>query len=258
MAWRTANLAACVAFNSGVTNRLRENYRGFVQDKIIKEKSEPSSKTFAPSSFRCERKSWFRLRGVQPDVLKSPDVGLEYKAEVGTARHLVIQSNLRDMLGDDWVPVSEYLQSNPIPYEYELEVADSGLETKVAIMNPPIHFACDGILRIDGKIYLLEIKTCERSSFDELTDPKPGHLDQIKCYCALLGIQDIIFIYEDRLYGDMKFYEYHVSLSDMQAVIKKMEYIMQMADANLAPDRLDRSDYMCSNCEYKSKCTEWG
>ena len=43
----------------------------------------------------------------------------------------------------------------------------------------------------------------------------------------------------------------------MSQVKQDMVYVMQMAEANIAPERLPIGDYMCSNCEYKLKCKEW-
>lgn len=254
--FRTANLSALVKFNSAASSKFITMYEGFVQDKIRNEKSGPSSPTFAPSSFRCERKNWFRLRGVEVDPIDNPDVSLDFKARMGTACHQIIQTNLKEALGEDWIDVESYLKSNPIPYEYELSVGE--LETRVSIEDPPVRFACDGIIRWEGKLYLLEIKTADYSSFSDLTDPKEVHMDQIKCYATLLGISDVLVLYQDRQHGDLKCYEISISLSDKQKVLDKMRYIQHMAECNLAPDRLDRSDYMCSNCEYLSKCKEWG
>lgn len=254
--FRQANLKALVKFNSAVSSDILDSYEGFVLDKISKEKSEPSSKTFAPSGFRCKRKMWFRLRGSQPDVISNPDYTLDFKARIGTYCHTIIQSNLKTILNDDWIEVEDYLKDNPIPYEYSIE--SSELESKIEIFNPPVRFACDGIIRWKGEYYLIEIKTCDYADFENLTDPKPIHIDQVKCYSSLLNIPKVLFIYMDRQYGGMKCYEYKISLGDMKDILNQMSYIQDMADNNLAPERLDYSDYMCTNCEYKKKCKEWG
>lgn len=256
MGFRTVNFDSVVKFNSAASSEFLQFYESHVVKMLQAKSAEPKSRTFAPSSFRCHRKNWFRLRGTQPDVIANPDIALNFKAEVGTARHRIIQSNLKEALGADWISVEDYLKEHPIPYEYTL--TNNGLETLVSIQNPPIRFACDGIVRWKGKLYLLEIKTADYSSWDELTDPKNVHMDQVKCYCTLLGIHDVLFLYEDRQFGGMKCYEEHISDLDFKHIIDTMLYIQKMADCNLAPERLPYTDYACRNCEYAIKCKEWG
>lgn len=257
MAFRPYNPAAITKFNSSTSSDILNFYNDFVVNQYKVKSAEPKSRTFAPSAFRCNRKNWFRLRGTTPDMLDVPDVTLNYKAEVGTARHEIIQSNLKNALGDDWIDVEQYLNDNSdITYDYSVQ--QSGYESRVSISNPPIKFACDGIIRWKDKLYLLEIKTADYSSWDELTDPKEIHIDQVKCYCTLLKIHDVLFLYEDRQYGGMKCYEVHVSDIDFQEVTNKFAYIQKMAEYNLAPDKLPAGDYMCRNCEYQKKCKEWG
>lgn len=258
MAFRTANLQALVKFNSDASRKFIQQYEGFVLRKIESEVSEPPHRTFAPSSFRCSRKQWFRLRGTQPDKVERPDVALNFSAEVGTARHKVIQQNLKEMLKDDWIEVEDYFKSIELPSNYILTKSDDGLETLVEFTDIPVRFAVDGIIRINGKIYLLEIKTSDHGAFAELTDPKPIHIDQVKCYCAMLNLFNVLMVYEDRQYGDMKCYQVNFSSLDQIGVMEKMKDLQTMAQSNLAPERLPHGDYMCSNCEYKKKCKEWG
>ena len=255
MGFRGVNFAAIAKFNSAASSELLTFYDTQVSNHLQLQSMEPKSQTFAPSSFRCKRKSWFRLRGVEPDMLKTPDHVLEFKAQLGTACHRVIQTHLKQALGTDWIEVKDYLDTHPIPYNYELTV--DGLETKVALLDPPMRFACDGIIRWKEKIYLLEIKTADYASFANLTDPKVEHLDQITCYSAILGLPDVIVIYQDRQTGDMKCYEHHISSDASIGVINTMREIQQFAKYNLAPEKLSSGDYMCSNCEYKIKCSQW-
>ena len=258
MGFRVADLSHLARFNSATTSKFLDRYEAFVKSQALKRLSAPSSCTFAPSSFRCPRKSWFRLRGVSKDELKDVDMTLEYTAEVGTARHQVIQSNLQAMLGEDWLDVDTYLATHPIRYQYTC--VQSGYETKVSIVSPPVSFACDGIIRLDGVVYLLEIKTCDRSAFDQLTAPKPVHMDQIKCYSTMLNIDRVIFIYEDRQFGELKVFEVKVADFEKQAILHSMNDIMQAVNDNLAPSKVAGawSDYMCKNCEYSKKCRDWG
>ena len=151
-------------FNSTVSSNFRDLYNKILFDKYKKEEERKPSQTFAPSSFRCDRLSFFKIRGVEPDPVFEVDMGLEFSAIIGTACHEEIQKNLKDSIGDNWVSVSQYLKDNPIEYEYKINQI-SEFETRLEFTNPPVRFACDGIIKIDDIYYLLEIKTSEYQSF---------------------------------------------------------------------------------------------
>ena len=206
---------------------------------------------------RCKRISWFRLRGVQPDIDSNPDLTLNFAADIGTACHRIIQENLIDQLGSDWISVEDYLKELNPNYSYKVE--QSGFETQVEIEDPPIKFACDGILRINGEYYLLEIKSSEYSSFNDLTEPKSQHVDQIRCYSALLHLPRVLVLYIDRQYGSFKCFEIEVTTDEMTNVWNYFKEIQQLAKAMIAPPRLPKGDSWCtsSHCLYYKKCQEW-
>lgn len=260
MSFKPANLSRLARFNSAVSSDFLDFYETFVDNKIKLKNSEPAHKTFAPSGFRCKRKMWFRLRGTEPDQIKSADRVLNFTAEIGTACHRIIQQNLKDALGTDWIDVSQYLKRADIPYEYNCKVGGDGLETLIEFKKPPMRFACDGIVRWGDELYLLEIKSSEFSSFDNLTDPKDEHIAQVKCYAASLRLSKVLFVYIDRQYGGLKVYEYKISDIDKKSVLETMEYIQNMVDANLAPEPLPKGDKWCTPamCPYYKKCSEWG
>ncbi|MCM1226157.1 MAG: Dna2/Cas4 domain-containing protein [Clostridium sp.] len=256
MGFREVNFGSLAKFNSAVSSQFISFYEEAVIKRIQNESVGVKNCTFAPSCMRCDRKSWFRLRGTETDFIDKPDIGLDFRAKVGTARHIEIQTTLKNALGKDWLDVGEYLKDNSMPYEYEL--TQNNMETLIHIKEPPVRFACDGILRFSDTLFLLEIKTADYSSWSELMNPKDVHMDQIKCYAALLNIHDVLVLYEDRQNGSLKCYQINITDEDFQAVFSKFDYVQKMVKANLAPERLPNGDYLCKNCEYKEKCKEWG
>lgn len=260
MAFKPVNFSHLLTSNSVASRDFLQFYNKYVTDKLTEDASEPAHQTFAPSSFRCNRISWFRLRGTAPDVPKTVDTALNFIAQIGTACHRIVQENLKSALGEDWIAVEDYLAANPIPYEYTLSPSEDSLETHVSIEDPPIRFACDGIVKWKGKYYLLEIKTSEFKSWDNLTAPKSEHLDQIKCYATLLGLAGVLVLYVDRQYGGIKVYELSISDAEKSVVRSRFDYVREMVDANLAPDPLPKGDKWCSPamCPYYKKCAEWG
>lgn len=134
MAFRSAVAIRASRFNSATSCNFLEDYEEYIEKKSECRNIETPSKTFAPSSFRCMRKSWFRLRGVDPDKDRKADVMLDFAADMGTACHRIIQSNLSDMLKENWVPVEKFLTDTHNPHQYQLTASEDSLETKVEFL----------------------------------------------------------------------------------------------------------------------------
>ena len=260
MAFKSWNADHLAKFNSAVSSEFLTDYEEFVKVSLRNKLSKPSHQTFAGSAFRCDRKSWFRLRGVQPDVADEPDLTSNFTADIGTACHRIIQTNLKVLLQDDWISVDSYLKELNPSYTYSINSDADDIECQVEIVDPPIMFACDGLIRRNNKLYLLEIKTSEFSSWNDLTDPKPQHIDQVKCYATLLNLHDVLFLYQDRQYGGLKCYELHITDDDMTKIWARFNYVMDMVKKNLAPDPLPKTDPWCTiaMCPYYNKCAEYG
>lgn len=259
MAFRNVNVQHLVRFNSGTSSDFLDSYDSYVEQQIKSDAERIPHRTFAASSFRCDRWSWFRLRGSKPEA-SIPDAGLNFTAEIGTACHRIIQTNLKSMLGDNWISVKDHIASIDFPYSYTIEPDDNGLETMVQIDVPPIRFACDGIISINGEKYLLEIKTSEYNAWNDLSGPKLHHVDQVKCYSTLLQLPKVMFMYQDRQYGGIKCFEIDVKPYEMDDVRRRFDYVLDMAKKNLAPDPLPRGDKWCtqSMCPYYKLCGEYG
>lgn len=244
-------------FNSAFSSEFLDKYEAFVDSQILARRSEKKKQTFAPSSMYCPLQQWFRLRGAEPDEIETADKALEFTAVMGTACHEEIQRNLSQLYGSNWLNVGDYIKT--IYPEGTYTVTNNGFETLIEFFNPPVRFAVDGLIQFPGEKILLEIKSSDHGSFIELTDPKPKHIYQAKTYCALLKVDRIIFMYQDRQYGDIKCFEVRVPQYEKDAILKQMTEIQEMVDANLAPEGLPKGDSRCSSnmCPYYKKCKSW-
>ena len=256
MAFKSVDEYRIARFNSALSSNFLDYYENTLDDFIRQSEAKQPSNTFAPSSIRCKRVSWFRLRGVEPEVEERVDRDLRFTADIGTACHQIIQSTLIGGLKEDWIDVKEYLSKINPPYKYTCE--QSGLETKIEIVDPPIKFAPDGIIKFQGEYRLLEIKTSDKQSFDRLTDPKPNHIDQIKCYCTLLNLHSALVVYQDRQYGNMKCYEVKVTDEDMKEMWQMFKDVEDFVAKNIAPPKPADTRYCTpSYCRYYSRCKQW-
>ncbi len=259
MAFRPANIAAhTMKFNSAASGEFIYAYEAIIDKEITAAASRPKHQSFAPSQMRCDRISWFRLRGVQPDTINEPDRTLDFSAKVGTACHQFIQERLANSSEFEWLDVDRWLDSHGCLTDFSVE--RNGYEQQIDVRKPyPIRFACDGLIKFNGQTYLLEIKTSEFSSFQDLIEPKPKHMDQIKCYATLLDISNVLVLYVDRTYGGMKCFEIVITDADKQEVLNKMQHVMDCVDSFIAPEKLPKGDPDCNPnmCPYYKKCHEW-
>lgn len=259
MAFRPANIAAhTMKFNSAASGNFVYFYEQLVDNEIKSQRNGPKHKTFAPSQMRCDRISWFRLRGVEPDKIDKSDYTLDFSAKIGTACHEMIQERLSNCSSIKWMNVSDWLTSHGLLKNWT--VRSEYLEQQIESDNPfPIRFACDGLIEFEGKVYLLEIKTSDFASFQDLIEPKPKHMDQIKCYATLLDVPNVLVLYMDRTYGSLKCFEIVISDAEMQEVKDRMQRVMDMVEAQIAPDKLPKGDPDCNSnmCPYYEKCKSW-
>lgn len=132
---------------------------------------------FHPSAIgQCMRKLWF-------DEFKAPKdsspQGLELirthlTFEIGTYAHVIFQ-NLCEMAG--------------VLVKREISIRDA----KRRVLGH-----ADGIVRINGERYLLEIKTSNSRTFLGLAAPNESHLKQTHLYMASLGLRKGIIVYIDK------------------------------------------------------------
>ena len=170
----------------------------------------------------------------------------------------MIQERLSKSADIKWLSVSDWLSSHGCLRNWT--VKSEYLEQQIESDNPyPIRFACDGLIEFQSKTYLLEIKTSEFSSFQDLIEPKPKHMDQIKCYATLLDVSNVLVLYVDRQYGGLKCFEIVISQAEKDAMIAKMQHVMDCIESFIAPEGLPKGDPDCNPnmCPYYAKCKEW-
>lgn len=258
MAFKSVKSQCLTRFNTATSCNFLLDYESFWEQQIQSDLQRIPHQAIAPSSFRCDRRTWFRLRGTTPDKSVSRDKTLDFTSQVGTACHQNLQRNLKMMLKDNWISVSDFMKTKNYKFSYQLSNDDTGLETHVTILDPPVRLSVDGIIKLNGIYYLLEIKTSEYSSFSELHDAKDEHIDQVKCYASLLDIPNVLFLYQDRLYGELKCFEYKFDSYQLEQTYNKITEIVDYAKRNLAPPRLPKGDKWCASCPYSITCKQWG
>lgn len=246
-----------IEYNSEEAKLFLNDYKACVEKDLLEKSEYTPSKTFAPSSIRCKRQQWFRLRGTAPDKVIKPDTTLNFIANVGTDCHKRVQQVIKEKMPDKWVNVVSYVSHNKPDFDYVLYEGE--YEARIKFSNPPVNFSCDGLLNLNDTIYLLEIKTTEPTSMKSLVGIKSEHLDQVQTYCTLLNIDNAIVMYVDRLYGELKCFTYRLSDVDKRRVINTFEEVMLKVEQNIIPEGLPQGDKWCnaSYCKYFKSCRRW-
>lgn len=128
------------------------------------------------------------------------DVKLTEICASGTDRHLRIQHLVESMEGVTPLDLEEVVR----------EARQKGINTEFVGWNEDhtearcknddmsIYFQPDGVLNFMGKDVILEIKTESTYKHSNRFEPELNHKYQATCYGMGLGIDYILFFYEDR------------------------------------------------------------
>jgi CRISPR/Cas system-associated exonuclease Cas4 (RecB family) len=222
-------------------------------------KKQPSQ-TYKPSSLGgCMRKVYFEVTGAPVDPNPDIDPDLVAIAENGTDRHIRIQTVITKMkelgLDCEWIDVEEYLKKWPV--NGTVVVERDGLETKLKNEILNLSFKCDGIIKFKGEYYILEIKTEASFKWNGRTDAEEKHKVQASAYSLALGINKVLFIYEQRDLCKKKYIVVEVTDQDKQE--KVVDYINTVDDyverSEVPPKTNKKSE--CNYCDYKQECKKW-
>lgn len=220
-----------------------------------KENQRQGSNCFKPSGiYSCKRELYYMRFGVAIDYNFNQQ-GISI-CETGSHRHEIIQQYLESMskegYGDiEWVDVGEYLLNNGGEKYGTVVVEKKGMETKLRNHIYDFSFLCDGIVKFKDTYYILEIKTCTSMIFNKLTEPLEKHRQQVTCYSMATGIDNVIFIYENRDVLTHKGFYYKVTDTDKLLIANKIADIGEyVARGELPPKEKDK----CKYCDYKELC----
>lgn len=207
----------------------------------------------------CLRKTYFCKTGVEPDV-SPPSSSMAGIWESGSARHEHIQEYVMKMKEHgfdwEWVDVEEFVKQRK-PAGTRI-VERKGNEVKLFNDILELSFMCDGVVKNNGRYYILEIKTESSFKFMKHQDAHESHKVQAICYSTALGIDEIIFIYENRDVCTKKVPPHVIKVTEEM----KQEYVIgriETINNYIAEDRVPPMDTSsCTYCDYKTECKKWG
>lgn len=214
------------------------------------------SQTYKPSGMNCIRSMYYQVIGV--DVEPDSNYVMVGICEAGTDRHERIQNAISKMKENgfdcEYIDVAEYVKSRGLD-EY-LDIVDKcGNETKLYDRNRNISFLCDGIIKYQGRYYIVEFKTESSFKWKDRKGVDPKHYNQARTYSLELQLDDVIFVYINRDIVDMKSYMYHVEQSEKDAIIELLELCQSYVDKKQLPPKPEEdAKVKCAFCSYRERC----
>jgi len=243
------------ASNVSFEDNFIKEYENAVRRQEERERQPVPSDYFRPSSmYGCERMLFFmRVLGGAGEV-EEMDVPLVEICNSGTDRHLRIQHTVEDMEGVECLDLEEVVK----------EANQRGIKTEFVGWNEDhtearckneelsIYFQPDGVIRFMGKDVILEIKTESTYQHSNRYEPKEDHKYQATCYGMGLGIDYVLFFYEDRNFCKKKAYLWKITDEMKERVLKKIHTVNTAIATGNPPEK---NEDKCTYCRYKHECS---
>lgn len=228
-------------------------------EKNAETSSHKPSQTYKPSSMNCARQMVYQVLGVEPAKTKT-SYQLEGICESGTDRHVRIQQaieKIKDILNIEclYIDVADFVKQRGLN---DLEIiSKSGMETKLYNKKLNMSFMCDGIIKYKSKYFIFEFKTETADKFYKRTGVDENHYNQATAYSINFGIDNVLFVYENRNTLDKKAYIRNVTNEMKVELIGKIEYCdSYVKQLKTPPKPLDVAKKTCAYCAYRAKCEE--
>ncbi len=230
-------------------------YEEAVRRKELAERQIAPSDYIRPSSmYGCERMIFFqRVHGGSVNG-EQDDVPLIEICQSGTDRHLDIQHIVELMEGVECLDLEEVVKEanqKGIKTEF-LGWNEDHTEARCKNDELSIYFQPDGVIRFMGKEVILEVKTESTYQFSNRYEPKEDHKWQATSYGMGLGIDWVLFLYEDRNFCKKKAYLWKIPDEMKEKVRAKIHTVNTACKTGIPPEK---NEDKCTYCKYKNECS---
>lgn len=142
-----------------------------------------------------------------------------------------------------------------------------GIVVAAEVPIPPgslFHGRCDIIVSLDGKNYVVEMKTAHPYSFDQMgPSPRRDHYLQLQLYLHYFGIPQGIVLAENKATQELKEFVVPLDREEVDRVIRAFERLRQVifVEGRLPslPGQEEKRDWdfdQCRYCPYVPFCSE--
>lgn len=230
-------------------------------EKMDSDHARKPSRSYKPSSMLCIRNMYFQITGAEMESERASYqlVGI---SESGTDRHERIQNAVASMADYGmecvYVDVEKFIKSRGL--DHLKVVSKNGFETKLYHTGLNMSFMCDGIIKYRGQYYILEIKTETSFKWQSRTGIADEHVTQGTAYSVSFGIDQVMFLYENRDTCDKKAYILEVT-DDMKfsLVVGRIEECDEYVSRLIPPPKPENvPKKACTYCNYRVACRKAG
>lgn len=222
----------------------------------------PKDRTRPSSLGKCPRSIYFERTGADRDKSNFNNPWLYNQVgilESGTDRHERIQTVLQRM------EEHGHIKNIDIPTAVQ-EAQQRGINTYFESWNEEktearcyntdlnISFQADGLIEYGGITAVFEIKTCTCKKMADLRktkEPFKEHIKQATAYALALGVDHILFFYEDRDYTSHLPILHHITQEEKDFVINKLRLVDDAIKEGKIPDKNKDECYFCN---FKGLC----
>ena len=223
---------------------------------ICKYSDGKPSRHYKPSSMNCIRNMYYQVVGADVDKQKednSDSIGI---CESGTDRHKRIQHVITKMkscgVDCDFISVRDYIAENNLPLQV---LSEEDYETKCFDEKRNIVFLCDGIVKYKGRYFVLEIKTETQYKWSGRQNVDPGHYNQAYTYSLEFGIDNVLFLYENRDLCSKKPYILPVTQENRDYIEKRVSKCTEYVSQGVVPPKEENvTAKTCQYCQYRTQC----
>ena len=215
------------------------------------------SSHYKPSSLHCARMVYFDKIQAPVDTTLIEYSGVRI-AETGSSSHERIQYYVSEMKKAgkpcEFIDVEQYIKEHNLTY---LQIKNKKTyETHLYDTRYDLSFLCDGIIKYNDKYYILEIKTETDTKGVYRESADDYHLNQSVAYSLALGINDIMWLYEERNFCIPKTF-HTVVTSEQRAKLLLFFEIVEQAVKDMVPPPKCNSRRSCEYCSYKTQCRKY-
>ena len=112
----------------------------------------------------------------------------------------------------------------------------------------------DAVLQIEGRRYILEIKSASPYLFQKAS-PDPSHLNQLQLYLHFLNCDQGILLYENKADQKLKEFVVHRDEALIRSLIEKFQYLKEQIDKGEVPAVPQNIEpWRCRFCPFKEVC----
>jgi len=114
----------------------------------------------------------------------------------------------------------------------------------------------DAIVSIEGKPYVLDVKSMNGMIFEKLNDYKKEHYWQVQLYLHYFKIPKGILLYVNKDNQQIKEFIFDYNPEVAERLLKNFEILREMINKDIVPARLPDypENWQCKYCQYKEIC----